>query len=129
MHLREVLAHVSLRRLTRAETFCYLLIFACQTIILSHDSLVCWITWILCIHNEAMVGIIHQGDALSPLLPEHGSNTYGLVFSCFSSTGQRPASYCHGIVSVVCLSVHLSVCPYVRASVNSSFKRLLLRNY
>ena len=35
----------------------------------------------------------------------------------FSSTGQRPASYCHGVVSVTC------------ASVNFSFKKLLLRNY
>ena len=34
-----------------------------------------------------------------------------------SSTGQRPVSYCHGIMSVV------------RASVNSSFKKLLFRNY
>ena len=49
--------------------------------------------------------------------------TLGKLF--FSSTGRKPASYCHGIVSVVCLSV----CPCVRASVNSSFKKLLLRNY
>ena len=38
-----------------------------------------------------------------------------------SSAGQRPASYCHGIVSVVHPSVHWSV--------NSSFKKFLLRNY
>ena len=50
----------------------------------------------------------------------------------FSSTGRRPASYCHGIVSVMRPSVCLAVCPSVRASVrasvNSSFKKLL-RNY
>ena len=43
----------------------------------------------------------------------------------FSSTGQRPASYCHGIASFVRLSVR----PSVRPSINSSFKKLLLRNY
>ena len=43
----------------------------------------------------------------------------------FSSTGRRPASYCHGIVSVVRPSVRSSV----RASVNFFFKKLLLRNY
>ena len=43
----------------------------------------------------------------------------------FSSTGRRPPSYCHGVVSIV----HSSVCPSVRASINSSFKKLLLRNY
>ena len=42
------------------------------------------------------------------------------LFTVFSSTGQRPASYCHGVVSVG---------PCVHASVNSSFKKLLLRNY
>ena len=43
----------------------------------------------------------------------------------FSSTGWRPASYCHGVVSAVRPLVRPSVC----ASVNSSFKKLLLRNY
>ena len=47
----------------------------------------------------------------------------------FSSTGQRPASYCHGVVSVMRLSIRPSVRSCVRASVNSSFKKLLLRNY
>ena len=46
----------------------------------------------------------------------------------FSSTGRRPASYCHGVVSVVCPSVSLAVRPCVRPSINSSFKKLL-RNY
>ena len=50
-------------------------------------------------------------------------------FLLFSSTGQRPASYCHGVVSVL----HPLVCPFlrlcVRASVKSSFKKILLRNY
>ena len=46
----------------------------------------------------------------------------GLVFS---STGQRPASYCHGVVSVMRPSIRSSV----RASVNFFFKKLLLRNY
>ena len=41
----------------------------------------------------------------------------------FSSTGQRPTSYCHGIVSL------LAMRPPVRPSLNSSFKKLLLRNY
>ena len=53
-------------------------------------------------------------------------NNYGNCYtendfmSIFNSTGSWPASYCHGVVSVVRLSV--------RASVNSSFKRPL-RNY
>ena len=47
----------------------------------------------------------------------------------FSSTGRRPASYCHGVVSVVCPSVRSSVCSSVRVSVNFFFKKLLLRNY
>ena len=42
----------------------------------------------------------------------------------FSSTGRRPASYFHGVVSVVRPSLRLCV----HASVNSSFKKLLLRN-
>ena len=48
----------------------------------------------------------------------------------FSSTGRRPASYCHG-VGTSC--VRPSVCPFVRSSVRASvnffFKKLLLRNY
>ena len=43
----------------------------------------------------------------------------------FSSTGQRPMIYCHCVVSIV----HPSVRSCMRASVNSSFKKLLLRNY
>ena len=38
----------------------------------------------------------------------------------FSSSGQWPASYCQGIVSVV----HASMC----ASLNFSFEKILLRN-
>ena len=44
----------------------------------------------------------------------------------FSSTGRRPASYCHG-VGTSC--VRPSVRSSVRASVNFFFKKLLLRNY
>ena len=46
----------------------------------------------------------------------------------FSFTGRRPVSYCHGVVSVMPLSVCLAVSPYECASVNFSFKKLL-RNY
>ena len=41
-----------------------------------------------------------------------------------SSTGQRPGSYCHGVVSLV----HASVRSSMHASVNFAFKKLL-RNY
>ena len=41
----------------------------------------------------------------------------------FSSSGRRPASYCHGVVSVVRACVCLFVRPCVLASVNSSFKK------
>ena len=48
----------------------------------------------------------------------------------FRSTGRRPASYCHGVVtSCVRPSVRSSVRSSVRASVNFFFKKLLLRNY
>ena len=48
----------------------------------------------------------------------------------FSSTVRRPASYCHGVVSVMrpsvpASAVHSSVC----ASVNFAFEKLILRNY
>ena len=39
------------------------------------------------------------------------------VFFIFSSTGRRPASNCHGVVSGVRASVSLSVSPSVRLSV------------
>ena len=38
-------------------------------------------------------------------------------FLLFSSTGQRPASYCHGIVPVV----HPSVYPFARACIRKLF--------
>ena len=41
----------------------------------------------------------------------------------FSSTGQRPASYCHGVVSVMRPSVSPFVCPSVHACV----RKLLLQ--
>ena len=41
--------------------------------------------------------------------------------SIFSSTGHRPASLCHGLLSVV----HLCVCSSVRLCVNFFFKHLL----
>ena len=58
-------------------------------------------------------------------------------FLLFSSTGRRPASYCHCVVSVVhacfrqfvCLSVGLSVSVCVCVSVRKLFKKLLHRNY
>ena len=50
-------------------------------------------------------------------------------FLVFRTTGWRPESYCHGIVSVVRPSIRLYICPCVRPSVNFSFKKLLLRNY
>ena len=48
----------------------------------------------------------------------------GIVY-CFvvRFTGRRPASYFHGVVAVVPLSDRQSVCPCVRLSVNSSFKK------
>ena len=49
------------------------------------------------------------------------NHQFGHPHFFFSSTGRRPASYCHGVVSVVR--------PSVRASVNFFFKKLLLRNY
>ena len=52
--------------------------------------------------------------------------TTPVQFSFFSSTGRRPASYCHG-VGTSC--VRPSVRSSVRASVNFFFKKLLLRNY
>ena len=67
-------------------------------------------------------------------------NVYSLIFignsckgiitdrSTFSSTGRRPVSYCHGVLSVVRPSGHPAVRPSVCASINSSFKKLL-RNY
>ena len=40
---------------------------------------------------------------------------YMYIFvSVFSSTGQRPASYCHGVVFVMCPSVRPCMCPSVR---------------
>ena len=39
----------------------------------------------------------------------------------FSSTGQRPASYCHGVVSIVCPSVRSFVRLFVRACVRKLF--------
>ena len=44
--------------------------------------------------------------------------------SCFfSSTGRRPASYCHGVVSVVCPSVS----PSVRACLGVCVRKLFLQ--
>ena len=56
----------------------------------------------------------------------YGSVSAGLPTVVFSSTGRRPASYCHG-VGTSC--VRPSVRSSVRASVNLFFKKLLLRNY
>ena len=66
-------------------------------------------------------------QAFSPFLTFFKS----LFVWVFSSTGQRPVSYCHGVVSIVCLSVHLSMraCVCMCASANSAFKKPLLRNY
>ena len=47
------------------------------------------------------------------------------LLQIFSSTGRRPASLCHGPVSVVCPSVRASV----RPCVNFFFKHLLRWNY
>ena len=37
----------------------------------------------------------------------------------FSSTGRRPTSLCHGLLSVLCLSVRACMCPSIRASVGA----------
>ena len=64
-------------------------------------------------------------------LPVSCARCFKLIFPSlnpvFSFTGQRPASYCHGVVSVVRPLVHLSVCSSVhvcmRPFVNSSFQK------
>ena len=58
---------------------------------------------------------------LKPLVDDEVNVVERMIFS---STDQKPASYCHGIVSLV----FVSVCSSVHVSLNSSFKKLFLRN-
>ena len=54
-------------------------------------------------HEDALLGVEKtSGEFLAPLAP-------------------RPASYCHGIVSVVHLAVRLCVCPCIRLCVRKLF--------
>ena len=72
--------------------------------------------------QESCVLVIWRNKPFEYIV-ENGESDQYLHF--FSSTGRRPVSYCHGVVSVVRASVRSSV----RASVNFFFKKLLLRNY
>ena len=76
MHLRKVSANVSLRsprRLKWAETFRYFSNFCMSKY---HST-----TWLSRLYDETKLGevcagIVHSGDALSPLLSENGSFIY-----------------------------------------------------
>ena len=74
------------------------------------------------VHNKKGIYVLTKEITLNSFLQELCPvlDLKFLVYIVYSSTGQRPASYCHGVVSVM----HPSVC----ASVNSSLKKLL-RNY
>ena len=59
--------------------------------------------------TENIVGKKENAFSLFPIF-----STIPKRNSIFSSTGQRPASYCHGIVSILCSSVRLCVRACIR---------------
>ena len=74
--------------------------------------------------------LYHMTKPWTPLTLKHlqmkkNTKNFWVFFFFFSSTGQRPASYCHGVVPVL----GPSVCSSVHGSINFAFKKLLLRNY
>ena len=77
--------------------------------------------------NDAPFVAFYDMHAVTFVPPDEMADvtTAGLQWF-ISSTGQRPASYCHRVVTSC---VRPSVRSCVRASVNFFFKKLLLRNY
>ena len=72
--------------------------------------------WIRCCNDVMNNDCVIKGDVYPQKMHSDSKNIRGI--SVFSSTGRRPASLCHGLLSVVR--------PCVRLCVNFFFKHLLL---
>ena len=78
--------------------------------IIFHMSIPCYKIFLLVPSSRSSVKVTvkYQGHSFRKNGHSRGIGV-SQTHCVFSSTGQRPARYCHGIVSVMCLSVHSSV--------------------